>query len=88
MMERMFRLVYGYRGVQAPLFTDKMKQTDIPEMEVLNIDVLVRSSLSLAPEQQTFLGGHLFHRDVLDGETQDNGPDHTQGHFHVSVDNF
>ena len=38
------------------------------QMEVLDIDILVRGSLPLAPEQQTLLGGHLLHGDVLDGE--------------------
>lgn len=38
------------------------------EVEVLNIDILVRRCLPLAPEQETLLGGHLLHGDVLDGE--------------------
>ena len=38
------------------------------EVEVLNVDILVRSSLPLAPEQQPLLGCHLLHGDVLDGE--------------------
>lgn len=29
-----------------------------------------------------------FHRDVLDGEAEDDGPDHAQGHLHVPVHNF
>lgn len=57
-------------------------------MEVLYVDILVRSSLALAPQQQTFLGCHLFHRNVLDGEAQDNGPDHAQCHFQIAIDNF
>ena len=31
---------------------------------------------------------HTFHRDVLDGEAQDDGPDHTKGHLHITVNNF
>ena len=58
------------------------------QMEVLDIDILVRGSLPLAPEQQTLLGGHLLHWDVLDGEPQDDGPDHTKGHLHIAVNNF
>lgn len=57
-------------------------------MEILDIDVLVWSCFSLAPEEETFLGCHLFYGDVLDGETQDDGPDHTEGHLHVAVDDF
>ena len=38
------------------------------EVEVLNIDILVRRCLPLAPEQETLLGGHLLNRNVLDGE--------------------
>ena len=45
------------------------RQTISPtQVEVLHIDVLVGGGLPLAPQQQTLLGGHLFHRDVLDGE--------------------
>ena len=54
-------------------------------MEVLDIDVLVWGCLPLAPEQQAFLGSHLLHRDVLDGEPEDDGPDHPQGHLDVAV---
>jgi len=58
------------------------------EVEVLDIDILVRRCLPLAPEQETLLGGHLLHGDVLDGEPQDNGPDHSKGHLDVSVNDF
>lgn len=51
------------------------------QVEVLNIDILVRSGLALAPQQQTFLRGHFLHGDVLDGESQNYRPDHTQSHF-------
>ena len=29
-----------------------------------------------------------FHGDVLDGEAKDDGPDHSQGHLGVAVDNL
>lgn len=29
-----------------------------------------------------------FHRDVLDGKTEDDGPDHAQGHFHIPIHDF
>ena len=61
---------------------------DKPEMEVLHVDVLVGGSLPLAPQQQTFLGGHFLNGNVLDGEAQDDGPDHTQGHLQVTIDDF
>ena len=57
-------------------------------MEVLYIDVLVWRSLSLAPEKETFLGGSFFNRNVLDGESENDGPDHTKGHLDVAVDDF
>ena len=37
-----------------------------PHVEVLYIDVLVRSRLSLAPQEQTLLGRGFFDWDVLD----------------------
>lgn len=61
---------------------------DKPEMEVLNIDVFVRGSLSLAPQQQPFFGSHFFNGNVLNGKTKDNCPDHTKCHLQVSVDDF
>lgn len=57
-------------------------------MEVLNVDVLVGSRLTLAPQQQTLLGGHLFDGNVLNGESQNDGPDHTQSHLQIAIDNF
>jgi hypothetical protein len=57
-------------------------------MEVLDIDVLVGSGFPLTPQQETLLGCHFLHGDVLDGESQDDGPNHTQSHFQVSVDDF
>lgn len=57
-------------------------------MEVLHVDILVRGGFPLAPQQQTFLGGHFFHRDVLNGKPQNNSPDHTQCHFQISINDF
>lgn len=58
------------------------------KMEVLYVDIFVWSSFALAPQQETFFGGHFLHRNVLDGETQDDCPNHTQRHLQISVDNF
>lgn len=58
------------------------------EMEVLNIDVFVRSCFTLTPQQETLLSCHLLDRDVLDGESQDNCPDHTESHFEISINDF
>lgn len=58
------------------------------EMEVLDVDVLVGRRFPLAPEQETLLGGHLLDGDVLDGEAEDDGPDHTKGHLDVAVDDL
>lgn len=58
------------------------------QMEVLDVDVLVGGGLALTPEQETFLGGHLLDRDVLDGESQNDRPYHTQGHFEIAIDDF
>lgn len=57
-------------------------------MEVLHIDILVRGSLPLAPEEETLLGSHLLNTDVLDGEPQDDSPDHTKSHLQVAINNF
>ena len=54
-------------------------------VEVLHVHVLVGRRLALAPEQEALLGGHLLDRDVLDGEPQDDGPDHAQRHLQVTV---
>lgn len=51
------------------------------KMEVLYVDIFVWSCLALAPQQQTFFGSHFFDGNVLDSETQDDGPDHAQCHF-------
>lgn len=57
-------------------------------MEVLYIDIFVGGGLALAPQQQALFGCHLLHRNVLDGESQDDGPDHAEGHLQVAVDDF
>ena len=57
-------------------------------MEVCNVDVLVRSSLALAPEKQTLFGRQLLHRDVLDGKPEDDGPDHSKGQLWHAVADF
>lgn len=57
-------------------------------MEVLYVDVLVGRRLALAPQQQTLLGGHLLHGDVLYGKTKDDRPDHAQGHLQIAINNL
>lgn len=57
-------------------------------MEVLHVDVLVRRRLALTPQQQTLLCGHLLDGNVLNGETQDDRPDHTQRHLKVAVNDL
>lgn len=69
-------------------YWQNMKTCLETEMEVLNIDVLVRCSLALAPQQKPLLGCHFLDGNVLDSETQDDGPNHTKSHFQVSIDNF
>lgn len=51
------------------------------EMEVLYVDILIWSSFALAPQQETFFSCHFLNRDILDGKSQNDGPDHTQCHF-------
>lgn len=51
------------------------------EMEILYIDIFVWSSFALAPQQETLFGGHFLHRNVLNGESQNDGPNHTEGHL-------
>lgn len=57
-------------------------------MEVLHVDILVWSRLTLAPQKKTLLGGHFLHGDILDGETKDDRPNHTKGHLQVTVNDF
>ena len=74
------------------------------QVEVLHVDVLVGGGLALAPEQQTLLGSHLLNGDVLDGEPEgkkrsgkvqavenvpeNDGPDHSQGHLDIAINNL
>ena len=74
------------------------------QVEVLHVDVLVGSGLALAPEQETLLGSHLLNGDVLDGEPEgkkrsgkfqavenvpeNDGPDHSQGHLDIAINNL
>ena len=59
--------------------------------EVPHVDVVVASSLDLAPQQQGVLGRPrllallLHHGDLLDLEPQDDGPDETEGEPGVAV---
>ena len=57
-------------------------------MEVLDVDVFVRSRFPLAPEEKTFFGRCVFNGNVLDSESENNSPDHTESHFCVTVDDF
>lgn len=57
-------------------------------MEVLYVDVFVRSSFALAPQQETFFGCHFLNGNILDSESQNDGPDHTQSHLQVAINNF
>lgn len=45
--------------------SEKQKK-DSPHVEILNIDILVRCRLALAPEEEAFLGWGLFDWDVLE----------------------
>src|ERR1700739_34834 len=57
-------------------------------VEVLHVDILVRSRLPLAPEEESFFGSHFLHRDVLNGKSKDNGPNESKGHLGVTINNF
>lgn len=63
-------------------------RVSVPQVEVLNVDVLVGRRLALAPQQQALLGRHFLNGNVLDGEAQNDGPDHAEGHFCVAVHDF
>ena len=65
-----------------------MHVIESPEVEVLNVDVLVGRRFALAPEQETLLGRHLLHWNVLNGETQNDRPDHTQRHLRITIHDF
>lgn len=58
------------------------------QVEVLNVDVFVGRGLALAPEQETLLGCHFLHGNVLNRESQNYGPNHAQGHLQVSIDDL
>ena len=66
----------------------RISVTVLPEVEVLNIDILVWGSFALAPEKKTLFGSHLFNRDVLDGKSENDGPDHAKSHLDISINNF
>ncbi len=40
------------------------------------------------PHANEITGSGTFYRDVLDGEAEDDGPDHSKGHLGISVDDF
>jgi hypothetical protein len=58
------------------------------DSEVLDIDVVVWLGLSSAPQEETFLGGKTFLAETGDSETKNDGPDETEGHLQVTVDDF
>lgn len=31
---------------------------------------------------------HTFHRDVLDGKAENDGPNHAKSHLHITINNF
>lgn len=53
--------------------------------EVLDVDILVSLGLTLAPQEQTFLGRETLLRETRDDETKNQTPDHTESHLSVSV---
>lgn len=57
-------------------------------MEVLHINVLVRCCLALAPQKQTLLGSHFLNGNILNSETQNDSPDHTERHLQVAINDF
>jgi hypothetical protein len=54
-------------------------------LEILNIDITVALGLLLAPEEETLLGAETFLREIADGETKDDGPDHTEGKSDITI---
>ena len=50
----------------------EMKQLCIPNVEVLYIDIFVWGRFSLAPEQETLFGCHLFNWNVLEDKNLNN----------------
>ena len=59
-----------------------------PGVEVLDIDILVRSCLALAPKEKALLGRQLLHRDVLDGKPEDDRPDHSKRQLGRTIADF
>ena len=55
-------------------------------MEVLHIDSFVWGCLSLSSEEKSFLNRVLFHRDVLNGISEDDGLDHS--HLCIAIQNL
>lgn len=58
------------------------------QMEVLHVDVLVWGRFALAPQEQTLLRRHLLDGYILDGEAENDRPDHSQCHLQVTIDDF
>ena len=82
----MFRLTT--KRIQRNSFQRLDRLYTIPEVEILNVNVLVRRRLALAPQQESFLGSHFLDGNILDGKTQDDGPNHTQSHFGIAINDF
>jgi hypothetical protein len=57
------------------------------DSEVLDIYIVIRLSLSAAPQEQTFLGRKTFLGEASDGESENDGPNKTEGQLDVSVNN-
>jgi hypothetical protein len=74
--------------IQRNSFSKNGQIEHIPEVEILNVNVLVRRRLALAPQEETLLGRHFLDGNILDGEAQDDGPNHTQSHFGVAINDF
>jgi len=52
--------------------------------EVLNVDVVIRLGLALAPQEKTFLGGETFLGETGDGKTKNQGPHKTEGQLDIT----
>ena len=59
-----------------------------PHVEILNINILIRSSLPLAPQQKTFLSRSILNWNILNSKSQNNSPNHTQSHLHITITDF
>lgn len=63
-------------------------ETIVPaRRKVSNLDLVVTSSFSLTPQQQSFFCAQTLLVDVTDGKAQNEGPDETKNDFPVAVDN-